>query len=89
MESTNLALLQFDNIVELHFDREQSQDLFDQLPVHCAVQKLIIYSPQLDLRLLFKLKNAIRLGLQFTIGLELIPKIFEELSFLSFFHIPV
>lgn len=73
----------FANISELEFCVHQPQDLFDRLPEHCAVQKLLICYVHSDLRFLFKLKHLIHLVVYNSIGVKLIREFFERLPFLS------
>ena len=80
-------LKKFQNIVELWFEGTHSQELFDRLPEHCAVQKLIIINVPSDLGFLFRLKHLIHLDLHcLRVDVELIRKAFEKLPFLSFFR---
>ena len=73
-------------IVELMFNGDHPQDLFDRLPEHCAVQKLTLSRPPSDLAFLFRLKNLINLKLEWSIDAELVRKAFNELPFLSIFN---
>ena len=71
------------NIVELLFECDQLQDLFDRLPEHSAVQWLIIYNEPSDLDFLFRLKYLIHLNVHWTIDTETIRRAFEKLPLLS------
>ena len=74
-------------IVELTFNGDQPQDLFDRLPEHCAVQKLSIYRPPSDLAFLFRMKHLIDLDLNTTsIDSETVRRAFDELPVLSSFR---
>ena len=78
------------NIVELHFEGDQSQpqDLFDRLPEHCAIQYLSIHkalAPS-DLEFIYRIKHLIRLEVRWQIPVKLIRKAFEQLPFLSCFR---
>lgn len=78
------------NIVELLFEGDQSQpqELFDQLPEHCAIQYLAIHkalAPS-DLAFLYRLKHLIRLEVRWQIPVKIIRRAFEELPFLSSFR---
>ena len=75
-------LKNFHNIVELHFSSDQSQDLFDRLPEHCAVQGLTVQKAPSDFRFIFRLKKLIQLDLSFSIDEKTVRKILEELPFL-------
>ena len=76
-----------ENIVEWEFRGDQPQDLFDRLPEHCAVQKLVMFidRPPSDLAFLFRLKHLILLSVGCPIDSEIIRRAFEELPLLSFF----
>ena len=70
------------NTSVLFFYEDQSQDLFDRLPEHSAVQKLYVFSEVSDFEFLRRLKDLIYLYLECSIDLELIRRLFEELPFL-------
>ena len=72
-------------IVELKFECDQPQDLFDRLPEYCAVQKLTINSVPSDLDFLFRLKHLIHLHLGWSIDSETVRRAFQELPVLSSF----
>ena len=74
-----------DNIVDLWFDCDQPQELFDRLPEHSAVQKLTIARPPSDLAFLFRLKHLIHLYLSKSIDAETVRRAFDELPVLSSF----
>ena len=76
-------LKNLDNIVELLFECDQPQELFDRLPEHCTVQWLEIPLPP-DPQFLLRMKHLMYL---FTgsLNVELVRRILEELEFLSFF----
>ena len=74
-------LKNFENI-ELRFNGDQPQDLFDRLPEHSAVQKLILYHPPCDLDFIFRLKHLIYLFVDWQIESETIRRAFEELPVL-------
>ena len=78
-------LRQFGNIVALRVSSNQPQELWDQLPEHCAVQKLTLSSAVSDFGFLFKLKSLVRLHVDSSIDTEFIRKAFNELPFLSQF----
>ena len=81
-----LSLLKnFESIVELEFRGAQPQDLFDRLPEHCAVQKLIINNGPSDLAFLFRLKHLIELYVDCPINRKTFRRAFEELPVLSRF----
>ena len=83
-----LAVLEnLPTIAILKFNCAQSQELFDRLPEHCAVQYLLIRMAPSDLGFLSdgKLKHLIDLSLCWSIDVETIRKVFEELQFLSTF----
>ena len=75
-----------DNIVMLVFTSDQPQELFERLPEHCAIQELYIQCKPSDLLFLCRLKHLIQLDLVFSIDLELIRKILEQLPFLTSFR---
>ena len=74
-----------EKIVELTFDCDQPQGLFDRLPEHCAVQKLTINKEPSDLRFLFRLKHLTHLNLDLKIDSKPIRRAFRELPFLTWF----
>ena len=78
-------LKNFDHIVELDFWCDQSQDLFDRLPEHSAVQALSIQHAVPDFRFLSRLKHLLYLNLEFSIDAESIRNVLEELKFLLLF----
>ena len=79
-----LAFLKnFSNISELRFYGDQPQDLFDRLPEHCTVQKLVIHRLPPNLEFLIRLKHLIKLDLSCAADVELIRRIFEELEFVT------
>ena len=73
------------HIVKLEFNGNQPQQLFDQLPKHCAVQTLTLWNPPADLTFLFRLKHLIHLHVYDLIDSETVRRAFEELPFLSSF----
>ena len=75
-----------ENISELWFECDQLHDLFDRLPEHCAVQKLILHRAPSDLAFLFRLKHLIELKLHWSINSETIRRALEELPVLSSFE---
>ena len=79
-------LKNYKNVVELTFERDQPQDLFDRLPEHSDVQSLIFYRAPSDLAFLFRLKHLIHLDLYWTIDSETVRRAFEELPVLSSFR---
>ena len=78
-------LTKYPNIVSLEIFNDHPQDLFDQLPEHCAVQDLAIGCPVLDFEFLFRLEHLVCLYVSDGMDLELIRKILEESEFLSMF----
>ena len=80
-------LKSFDNIVELWFWCEQTQELFDRLPEHSAIQALVLFNAgsALNFEFIFRLKHLIRLYLEFSLQVETIRKILEELELLDRF----
>lgn len=74
-------LKNFNNISKLAFTwTYSSQDLFDRLPEHCAVQSLVIKHAVSNLEFLYKLKHLINLQiyvLDFPIDPRLIRKLFQ------------
>ena len=72
-----------ERIVELTFNGDQPQDLFDRLPEYCAVQKLILHRAPPDLTFLFRLNHLIRLHVGGSIDSETARRAFDELPFLS------
>lgn len=80
-------LKNFSNIVGLEFSCDQPQDLFDRLPEHCAVQRLVIINSTVsDFRFLFRLRSLIHLNLECSIEEKTVRKVLEELQFLSSFN---
>ena len=80
-------LKNWENISKLSFPGYHPQDLFDRLPEHCAVQKLILSLPEpSDLAFLFRLKHLIDLELNWSIDSETIRRAFDELPLLSYFR---
>ena len=76
------VLKNFGNIEELEFCRDQPQDLFDRLPEHSAVQKLVIHGEPSDFEFLPRLNHLIELDVNCSIDAELIREVFEGLPFL-------
>ena len=74
-----------ENIVQLWFDSDQPQDLFDQLPEYCAVQWLTLDRSPSDLTFLFQLKHLVHLHLSRPFDGETVRRAFEELPALSSF----
>ena len=74
-----------ESIIELQFECDQPQDLFDQLPEHCAVQWLSLSYPPSDLNFLFRLKHLIELYLDWSIDSETVRRAFQELPALYLF----
>ena len=73
-----------DNIFYLVFRGYQSQDLFDGLPDHCAVQWLVMFSPQPpDFGFLFRLKHLAHLYLHWQVDTQTIGRILNEFEFLT------
>lgn len=67
---------------------DQPPDLFNRLPDHCAVQKLIIRRQVLDPESLFRLKHLIHLKLsECSFDIELIRRFLKELQFLCYFQL--
>ena len=66
----------------MQFFSEHPQELFDRLPDHFAVQKLLIWRPPPDLDFLFRLNHLTDLYLYHLIDLQLIRKVLEKLEFL-------
>ena len=83
-----LNLLKNCDLVDLDFDSDQPQDLFDRLPEHCsAIQRLaFLDSTPSDSQFLLRLKELTSLWISYNIELELVRKIFEELKFLFYFE---
>ena len=79
-------LKNLDRIVKLQFNCAQTQDLFDRLPEHCAVQGLIICGAPSDFRFLFRLKHLIFFDVEMSMDAESVRKIFRELLFVSHFQ---
>lgn len=74
---------QKNQIVSLEFLHDHQQDLFDQLPEHCAaLQNLHIRRSLSDFQFVFRLKQLISLDLPCSIDAQTIHKIFEEFPFL-------
>ena len=73
------------NIFGLTFECDQPQDLFDRLPEHCAVQKLILNYLPPDLGFIFRLKHLIYLKIDWSIDIETVRRAFQELPVLSYF----
>ena len=78
-------LKNLDNILDLQFSCEQPQELFDRLPEHSAVQRLMIDCGVLDFQFLFRLKHLVYLEVRCHFYAKLIRKAFKELPFLSWF----
>ena len=81
-----LSVLKNIDIVALEFFCDQPQELFDRLPEHSTVQKLVLYRAPSDLAFLFGLKHLVELDLRFSIDAGLIRKLFKKLKFLSWFR---
>ena len=79
------VLKNLESIVQLRFESDQPQDLFDRLPEHCEVQVLNIGDALADLQFLLRLKHLIHLRLNQSIDAEFIRNVYEELPFLSEF----
>ena len=71
---------QFENLL---FYNDQSQSLFDRLPEHCAVQKLLLGGNVSDFEFLFRLEHLVELWLFDHIDSQLICRAFNELHFLQ------
>lgn len=83
-----LTILQhFGNIAHLKIRSAQPQRLYDQLPGHCAIQKLEICHKILSLNLdfLLQLKDLLFFAVDDSVDAEWILKAFEQLPFLSTF----
>ena len=78
-------LKRFPGISTLEFLREQPQDLFDRLPEHCAIQKLIIYREIPDLHFLCRLGHLVHLELRYSMDIALVRRLLEELPYLCHF----
>ena len=81
-------LKNFSNIVRLRIEWILPQQLFDRLPSHCDVQALEIANAPTDLNFLFRLKSLDDLVLLFSIDIEFVRKVFEELPVLLSFQFP-
>ena len=79
-------LKKFKQIVELRFSEEQPQSLFDRLPDYCAVQSLSVKNSPPESDFLFRCQNLIELTLNWSIGVEFIKRVFDELKFIQFFR---
>ena len=79
-------LKNWENISKLSFSCDQPQDLFDRLPEHCAVQKLILHRAPSDLDFLFRLKHLVYLSIRWPIDTQTVRKAFDELPVLSYFR---
>ena len=86
IESFLNLLKNLDNGVELLFWCDQPQELFDRLPEHSIVQKLILYCKVSDIGFLFRMKHLIQLLIMRSIGGELIRRLFDELPYLLEFE---
>ena len=78
----------FSQIVDLTFVHHELPDVFERLPEHCAVQRLIMLNCKLpDFQFLFRLQNLIYLYLDRfdSNDVEFIPNLFEKLQFFSTF----
>ena len=76
-----------ENIGVFEFWGVQPQDLFDRLPEHFTVQRLVIRKRFSDFRFLFnlsRLKNLIGLELECQMDAETVRKILEDLPFISY-----
>ena len=81
-----LDLIKNFGVVGLFF-RAQPQYLFDRLPDYqCAIPFLSINRALSDFQFLFRLRKLNRLCLNFTIDLQLVRQVFEELPFFFFFE---
>ena len=79
-------LKNLDNIVNLRFECDQPQDLFNRLPDHCsALQRLNICCAPSDICFLFRLQHLTYLCASFSIDAEAIRTIIEKNAFLSSF----
>ena len=78
-------LKSLDITVELWFDGDQPQDLFDRLPEHYAARSLYIDSAPSNHQFVFRMKGLVRLQLEFPVDIETIRKAFEELPLLCSF----
>ena len=73
-------------IDELWIQGDQPQDLFDRLPEHCEIQRLIISGEVSDFGFLSRLKHLTVLETgRSTVNTDTLRKIFEELQFLCVF----
>lgn len=81
-------LKSLDHIATLKFYSLQPQDLFDQLPEHCAVQKLIISTPDPppDFQFLFRLKHLNFFFVELLMDADSVRKVYLELPFISHAH---
>lgn len=78
------CLKHVDTFVELIFFCDQPQELFDQLPEHCASLRMIIDCAPNDFRFLFRLKKLVSLQIR-SIDLETACGVLKELDLLSQF----
>ena len=82
----------FDTIKDLNkistlgFQCEQQQQLFDQLPEHCAIQRLIISCETSDFGFLYKLTELVYIYLFCAIDVQVVRRVFEELAFVLLFQ---
>lgn len=77
-------LKKFSNIVELVFNDDQHQELFDRLPEHCAVQALALRKPVSDLSFLFRFTSLNQLKICRLNDIEFIRKVFQLKSMTKF-----
>lgn len=68
------------------FNHDQPQNLFDQLPKHCAVQKLILTSPVAQLDFIIQCEALLELTIKDPpITLSFISETLKKLHFLTLF----
>ena len=77
-------LKHLDTFAELEFWCDQPQELFDQLPEHCAARRMTIDSALTDFSFLFRLKKLVSLWVR-SIDLETASRILRELDLLAQF----
>ena len=74
-------LKSLDNIVGLHFETSQLQELLGQLPDHCpTVEKLTLREAK-DLKFLFRFKELTDISLRNQIDADFLRRVFKELEF--------
>ena len=78
-------LKSLEKIVELTFECDQPQNLFNRLPELSAVQKLSINDGHPDMDFVFRLKHLIYLHVNRYINGKTVRRAFKELSILSYF----